>query len=63
MAAGIGISVPQATLRLRARNKNKYTNATENGLGRFRPSLDSEMEADLVQHALDMEFVLFGLAY
>jgi hypothetical protein len=48
-------NVPQATLRRRARNKNKHVNATKKGLGRFRPSLDAEMETDLVRHLLDME--------
>jgi DDE superfamily endonuclease/helix-turn-helix, Psq domain len=54
-------NVPQATLRRRARNKNKYVNATAKGLGRFRPSLDTDMERDLVQHLLEMESRLFGM--
>jgi len=56
-------NVPQATLRRRARNKNKYVNATTKGLGRFRPSLGDKMEADLVEHVLHMESLrLFGMS-
>lgn len=54
-------NVPQATLRRRARNKNKFVNSTSKGLGRFRPALNEEMETDLVQHALRLESCLFGL--
>ena len=53
--------VPQATLRRRARNKNKYVHRVLKGLGRFRPVLNEEMENDLTQHALDLESKLFGL--
>ena len=53
--------VPQATLRRRARNKNKFVNSVSRGLGRFRPSLDCVMETDLVDHVLKLESRLFGI--
>jgi len=53
--------VPGATLRYRARNKNKYVHQVSKGLGRFRPVLNEEMENNLAQHALDLESKLFGL--
>ena len=54
-------SVPQATLRRRARNKNKYVNANAKGLGRFRRCLDEKLESDMVQHILNLEARLFGM--
>lgn len=54
-------SVPQATLRRRAKNKNKFTNKSEKGLGSIAPTLDDEMERDLVNHALELESRMFGL--
>lgn len=54
-------NVPQATLRRRARNKNKFVNSVEKGLGRFRQCLDESMENDLVNHVLEMESRLFGV--
>ena len=48
-------NVPQATLRRRARNKNKFVNSVSKGLGRFRKCLDDSMENDLVSHVLQLE--------
>jgi hypothetical protein len=55
-------NVPQATLRRRARNKNKFVNSVSKGLGRFRSALDEQSESDLVRHVLDLETRLFGLS-
>jgi hypothetical protein len=55
-------NVPQATLRRRARNKNKFVKSVEKGLGRFRQCLDDSMEKDLVNHVLEqLESRLFGV--
>ena len=61
LRASKDFNVPQATLRRRARNKNKFVNSITKGLGRFRPCLDQEMENDLVQYVLGLESRLFGM--
>lgn len=53
--------VPQATLRRRARNKNKFIQGTSKGLGRFKCTFNTDLERELVDHLKTLESRLFGL--
>ena len=54
-------SVPQATLRRRARNKNTVFNGVEKGLGQFQPTFRRELERELIDHLKLLESRLFGM--
>lgn len=53
--------VPQATLRRRARNSNKFIRGVSKGLGRFRPTFEAVVERELVEHLKLLESRLFGM--
>jgi len=61
LAASKQYGVPQATLRRRARNKNKVVKGVDKGLGRFAPALTYSIEMDLTSHVLLLESRLFDL--
>ncbi|KAJ8871279.1 hypothetical protein PR048_027587 [Dryococelus australis] len=53
--------VPQATLRRRAKNKNKQIKGVEKGLRRFQSTFVREIEHELVSHLQQLESRLFGM--
>ncbi|KAJ4437521.1 hypothetical protein ANN_17666 [Periplaneta americana] len=54
--------VPQATLRRRvSKGKNKMLRGTEKGLGRYKCTVDKNLERELVDHIKLLESRMFGL--
>lgn len=54
-------NVPQATLRRRARNKNKVIQGVRKGLGRFHSTFEKELEEEIMCHVKLLESRLFGM--
>lgn len=61
LRAATTFRVPQATLRRRARDKNKTILGVTKGLGRFRSTFGEDLERELVSHLKLLESRLFGL--
>lgn len=61
LAASKRFSVPQATLRRRAQNKNKRVKGTQKGLGRYDMTFTQEQETEMVEYIKMLEVRMFGL--
>lgn len=61
LRAATTFGVPQATLRRRARDKNKTIRGVMKGLGRFVSTFGEDLERELVSHLKLLESRLFGL--